>query len=306
MRLEFAKLNGLGNDFVFVDNRDGSVKLAEEQVKAVCDRHFGVGADGVILVEESPREECAAYMHYINSDGTLAQMCGNGVRCFAKYLVDRGMVDPSSGSFVADTLAGPKPIRFAVDASGSMTSATVDMGRPVLDPAEVPVCAQPNATLEGLGQCLLDFPIDSPWGSFEFTAVSMGNPHAVCFVDDWDALPDELFDGSGRKSLDSLDIDRIGSFYESNPVFPEKANIEFAQVDGDVVRMRVFERGCGETLACGTGACATRVAAALTNRASRCGTVALKGGDLHIDWTDGGNVLMTGPAEEAFVGTLEA
>lgn len=304
MTLEFAKLNGLGNDFVFVDNMDGSISVTEEQVKAICDRHFGVGADGVILVERSPREECAAYMHYINSDGTLAQMCGNGVRCFAKYLVDRALVDPASGSFVADTLAGPKPISFETDDAGAMTTATVNMGMPVFDPASVPVDAQPNFTSPEPGPCLVDFPVDSPWGEFMFTCVSMGNPHAVCFVEDWNSLHDELFADPARKSLDSLDLDRIGAYYESNPVFPEKANIEFATVVGDVVKMRVFERGCGETLACGTGACATRVAAALTGRASRNGVVALKGGDLLIEWTEGNDVLMTGPAEESFVGVL--
>ncbi len=305
MATEFAKLNGLGNDFVFIDNLDGATALSDDQVRALCDRHFGIGADGVILVDASPREECAAYMHYINADGTLAEMCGNGVRCFAKYLVDRGIVDPRSGSFVADTLAGPKPISFEVDAQGALTEATVDMGAPILDPALVPVDAQPNAATDDGTPCVRDLPLESPWGTFSFTAVSMGNPHAVCFVDDFAALPDELFCDPAAKSLRTFDVDRVGAFFESHPAFPEKANIEFAEVRDGGISMRVFERGCGETLACGTGTCATQVAAALTGRAPRRGTVSLLGGDLRIDWDEGGTVLMTGPAAESFRGTVE-
>lgn len=305
-KLDFCKMNGLGNDFVFIDNLSGSLELGEDEVAYLCDRHFGIGADGVILVSPSPREECAAYMHYINADGTLAQMCGNGVRCFAKYLVDRRVVDPAEGRFVADTLAGPRPIAFEVDESGLMTAATVDMGRPILDPATIPVAADAGMTSEGGERFVGNAPIASPWGAFAFTAVSMGNPHAVTFLEDVDVMPDELFStGRGGKSLDTLRLDLIGAFYESNPVFPEKANIEFAVVEADGIRMRVFERGCGETLACGTGACATSVAAALTGRAPRKNTVHLLGGDLEIDWTDDGRVLMTGAAEESFSGTIE-
>ena len=127
MQLEFAKLNGAGNDFVMVDDLADRITLTPEQVAQICDRHFGVGGDGVILVKPSPRPECAAYMDYYNSDGTKAQMCGNGVRCFAKFLVDRGIVDPASGAFVADTLAGPKPIQFSLDEQGKLATATVDM-----------------------------------------------------------------------------------------------------------------------------------------------------------------------------------
>ena len=146
MELSFTKLNGAGNDFVFVDDFSSEIELTTSQVSWLCDRHFGIGADGVILVRPSVRPECAAYMHYINSDGTLAQMCGNGVRCFAKFLVDRGYVQASDGSFVADTLAGPKPISFTVDDEDKMIQATVDMGHPILEPSEVPVNAKANGT----------------------------------------------------------------------------------------------------------------------------------------------------------------
>lgn len=304
MELTFTKLNGAGNDFVFVDDLSSEIELTTSQVAWLCDRHFGVGADGVILVRPSERPECAAYMHYINSDGTLAQMCGNGVRCFAKFLVDRGYVQPSDGAFVADTLAGPKPISFTIDDEGKMTQATVDMGHPILDPQTVPVSAEANAQSATGVAYAGDIAIESPWGPFAFTCVSMGNPHAITFIEDFEALPDELF-ASDEKTLATLDLEKIGAFYESNPIFPEKANIEFASITERGIEMRVYERGCGETLACGTGACATCVAAALTDRASRENDLILRGGVLHIHWTDDDHVMMTGPAAEAFEGTVE-
>lgn len=304
MELTFTKLNGAGNDFVFVDDLSSEIELTTSQVAWLCDRHFGIGADGVILVRPSERPECAAYMHYINSDGTLAQMCGNGVRCFAKFLVDRGYVQPSDGAFVADTLAGPKPISFTVDDEGKMTQATVDMGHPILDPQTVPVSVEANAQSTTGVAYASDIAIESPWGPFAFTCVSMGNPHAITFIEDFEALPDELF-ASDEKTLATLDLEKIGAFYESNPIFPEKANIEFASITERGIEMRVYERGCGETLACGTGACATCVAAALTDRASRENDLILRGGVLHIHWTDDDHVMMTGPAAETFEGTVE-
>ena len=303
MELSFTKLNGAGNDFVFVDDLSNEIELTTSQVSWLCDRHFGIGADGVILVRPSERPECAAYMHYINSDGTLAQMCGNGVRCFAKFLVDRGYVQASDGSFVADTLAGPKPINFTVDDEGKMTQATVDMGHPILEPSEVPVNAKANATSPAGAAYTREIEIDSPWGPFAFTCVSMGNPHAITFINDFNTLPKDLFT-SEERSLATLDLEKIGAFYESNPVFPEKANIEFAHIGDKGIEMRVYERGCGETLACGTGACATCVAAALTERTGRENDLILRGGVLHILWTEDDHVMMTGPAAEAFEGTV--
>lgn len=305
MKREFAKLNGLGNDFVFFDDREDALELSTEQVRRLCDRHFGIGADGVILVRPPVSAGAAAYMHYINSDGTLAQMCGNGVRCFAKYLVDRGIVDAASGRIVVDTMAGPRPITFSVDAKGRMTDATVDMGAPILDAASVPTAAQPNAVNADGESFVCDLPVSSPWGTFAFTCVSMGNPHAVCFVEDWEALPDELFADPAEKSLAGFDVACAGAFFETHELFPEKANIEFASVGAKAISMRVFERGCGETLACGTGACATGVAAALTGRAGRSNDVRLLGGTLRIAWEDDGHVLMTGPARESFAGMVE-
>ena len=222
MELSFAKLHGLGNDFVFIDDRDCALDLTDEQVSYLCDRHFGIGADGVILVRPALSEEGDGYMHYINADGTLAQMCGNGVRCFAKYLVDRELADVASGSLVADTLAGPRPIAFSVDAEGKMTEATVNMGAPILDPVLVPVDAAPDSRATDGAPYVGHLRLDSPWGTFEFVCVSMGNPHAVCLVDDWAALPDELFPAGAEKSLSTLRIDLPGPFFETHPVFPEK------------------------------------------------------------------------------------
>ena len=304
MELDFAKLHGLGNDFVIIDDRERTIELAAEQVVRLCDRHFGIGADGVILVRPSEDPACAAYMHYINADGTLAQMCGNGVRCFAKYLVDRELVAPDARELVADTLSGPKPIGFEVDGKGKLVCATVDMGRPVLDPAAVPVRAEANAESEQGMPYVRELPLESPWGVFSFTCVSMGNPHAVCFVEDWEALADELFADPSDKRLATLDLDRIGAFFEAHEAFPEKANIEFVTVGAGGLAMRVYERGCGETLACGTGACAVQVAALLTGHAGCENDVDLRGGTLHIAWGDDGRVRMTGPATESFNGKV--
>ncbi len=305
MKLDFFKMQGLGNDFVFIEDMEGELNLTDDQVRFICDRHFGIGADGVVLVRPSARSECAAYMHYINADGTLAEMCGNGVRCFAKYLVDREYVDPRAGCLVADTLAGPKPIEFEVDEQGKLTVATVDMGTPVLDPSDIPVDAPADGTYAQDAPCVRALTLASPWGDFTFTCVSMGNPHAVCFVDDWNMPPDDLFNDMGEKSLGNLEVDLLGAYFESHEAFPEKANIEFAKCVGSHIALRVFERGCGETLSCGTGACAVDVAAALTDRAGRENDVVLLGGTLHVNWRDDDHVMMTGGATEVFTGSIE-
>lgn len=304
MKLEFTKLNGLGNDFVFVDDMDQRIDLTASQVAFLCDRHFGIGGDGVVLVRPSSRPECAAYMHYINSDGTLAEMCGNGVRCFTKFLVDNGYVDPKAGSYVADTKRGPLPISFQLDDEGKMSVASVDMDEPILEPALVPTSLAASGVSDQGVSFVKEAKVDSPWGTFAFTCVSMGNPHAICFFDDIESLPDDWFLGDA-KCLDSFDLNRIGAFFEKNPVFPAKTNVEFIVPAEDGLHMRVFERGCGETLACGTGACASLVAAVLTGRSGRTNKVHLRGGILDITWSDNNRVIMTGPATKAFTGTIE-
>lgn len=318
-RRPFAKLHGLGNDFVFFDDRDTALDLSVEQVRHLCDRRFGIGADGVILVRPSQEEGCDGLMYYINADGTLAQMCGNGVRCFAKYLVDHRIVDPEQHTLTVETLAGPRAIRFATDEEGKLTEATVDMGIPILDAASVPVdvTAADDATQAVLAERAVRprggngcttatvLTLEHPSGArFPFLCVSMGNPHAVCLVDDWNALPASLFKG-GAPSLETFDVDAVGAYFESHGAFPEKTNVEFACVGPEGIAMRVFERGCGETMACGTGACATLAAAAITGRSERENDVLLRGGTLHILWDEADHIIMTGPATEAFTGEVE-
>ena len=303
VELNFKKMHGLGNDFVMIDNMDRSIELSADQVRSICDRHFGIGADGVILVEPSNTGD-DGFMNYINSDGSFAQMCGNGVRCFAKFLVDSGYIDTDSKSVAASTRAGTKNIVITRDENGRMVEAVVDMGAPELDPVKVPIRAVANAVADDDTPFVGELSVPSLWGDFSFTAVSMGNPHAVCFLDDIEAIDDALFADPSNKTLDSLNLNLIGAFYESNEIFPEKTNVEFAVVGDDSISMRVYERGCGETLACGTGACATGVAACLTKRAGRKNEIILKGGMLDIDWRDDGHVHMTGPAAHSFSGTI--
>jgi len=305
MRIDFVKMHGLGNDFIVIDDFSEEIELSAGEVAVLCDRNFGVGANGVILVRPSKSAECIAYMHYINADGSLSAMCGNGIRCFAKYLVDRGYAHASSGQFVADTLSGHKPLSFELDDDELMRAVTVDMGLPDFALESIPVSLEANTQsgegLRFIGEAALP---GAPEG-LRFTCLSMGNPHAVCFLDDVEALPESLFVDGGARSLDTLDLARIGPALGGSAAFPQGANIGFASVDEEGIRLRVFERGCGETLACGTGACAAHVAACLTGRARRAGDVILKGGRLHIAWDENGHVLMSGPATEVFSGSID-
>ncbi|MDR2493372.1 MAG: diaminopimelate epimerase [Coriobacteriales bacterium] len=327
MRLDFIKMHGAGNDFVMVNNLSGEIELASGQVRLLCDRHRGIGADGVILVSPSERPECAAFMDYRNSDGTLAEMCGNGVRCFAKYLVDHGLVSAQAGGegrFVAHTRAGSRPVSFTVNSEGLLLSATVDMGTPAFDPADIPTTLASNAQAGGSPAVVASMAVTS-FGEFRLTCVSMGNPHAVLFVDD--VCPDEAERFAADPS--GFPVEQLGRQLEScTELFPRKANIEFVAVMPDSqdaagaagadagadgggghasahLRMRVYERGVGETLACGTGACAAAVASALTGRTGRSCVVHLPGGELLVEWRDDGHVLMTGPATSVYSGTIE-
>jgi diaminopimelate epimerase len=280
--LTFAKMNGLGNDFVFIEDLDEALDFSPEAVSWFCDRHFGIGADGLILVRPATTTEADFYMHYYNADGSLAEMCGNGARCFAKYLVDRGLVGPEASSLTIETLGGLKPVTFTRNSDGTLDTATVDMGVPELAPDKIPTTFD--------GEQVYECPIETPWGDVRVTAVSMGNPHAIIWVEDTDAAP----------------VDTVGPFIENHERFPNATNVEFAQlVDDATVRLRVWERGVGETLACGTGACATAVAGTLSCRTGRDAVVELPGGDLHIRWHENGRVYMTGSAAFSFAGTIE-
>jgi diaminopimelate epimerase len=263
--VEFVKAHGTGNDFVVVEDLADRHRLTPELVRVICDRHFGIGADGLIRI--APGTRAPFFMDYRNADGSLAEMCGNGVRVVGKYLGDRGYV---AGSFDLETRAGVKHLELHADDSGCIDRVTVDMGAPRLDGEQ--------RTLEVDGQTVTA------------TCLSMGNPHAVVFVDDVDKAP----------------VTSLGPKLETHPAFlPAKTNVEFAQVvDRAVVRQRTWERGVGETLACGTGACAVAVAAQVRGLAGHPLTIELRGGRLELDWAPGGTVRMTGPAREVAHGTL--
>lgn len=274
MKLQFAKYQGTGNDFILVDGLAGLPVFDWPAAAAfLCDRHYGVGADGVILVE--PGKQAPYAMRVINADGSEPEMCGNGIRCVARWLHDTGKV--GAGSFDVETGAGV--IRPAVLPDGQVR---VDMGKPRLTRADIPMAGPPD-------EQVIEEPLGAGFGTVLVTAVSMGNPHAVMFVPDVDRIP--LADWGPR--------------IERHEMFPDRTNVEFAQVMGpNHANMRVWERGSGVTLACGTGACATLVAGVLTGRMAREATIHLPGGPLHIHWDDEDHVWLTGPAEPVYTGEV--
>ncbi len=284
MKLAFTKAQGAGNDFIMIEDLKAELDLSPEAIELLCDRNFGIGADGLILVRPATLPEADCFMLYYNSDGTTAEMCGNGIRCFAKYVVDRSLVPHEDDKLAVETLAGLRPVECFRGEDGLVESVKVDMGEPILDPEMVPT------TLRGAdGGRVLDVPLETLAGTFEVSVVSMGNPHCVIFVDD----PDEV------------DVETIGSIIEIADEFPNHTNVEFASVEGNRIKLRVWERGVGETLACGTGACATMVAALLTGRAGREVVVELPGGELNILWGPDVHIHMTGPAREVFEGSVD-
>ena len=265
--MDFVKAHGTGNDFVVIPDLDGRLEIGPELVRAICDRHFGVGADGLIRI--APGRAAPFFMDYRNADGSVAEMCGNGVRVVAKYLGDRGL---AGDVLDLETRAGVKRLELERDARGRVARASVDMGAPAFDESELP-----GVPLEAGGQTWLA------------TCVSMGNPHAVVLVDDVDTAP----------------VTTIGPLLETHPRFPNRTNVEFVQVvEPGLVRQRTWERGVGETLACGTGACAVAVATQLRGLAGERVTVELRGGRLELAWAPGRSVRMTGPAREVATGTL--
>lgn len=282
MQLTFTKMNGLGNDFIVIDDRDSTIDMTPDAVAWFCDRHFGIGGDGLILVRPAVNPDADYYMHYHNADGSLAEMCGNGARCFAKYVVDHGLVPGEATSLVIETFGGLKPVTFTRDDDGRLVTATVDMGVPLFAPEQIP------ADFEG--SLIYDCPLDTPFGTFDLTAVNMGNPHVIIWVEDLDGAP----------------VETVGPFIATHERFPHGTNVEFAQlIDPTTIRMRVWERGVGETLACGTGACAVLVAGTLSCRVGREATIELPGGELEIRWHENDHVYMTGSAAVSFIGTVE-
>ncbi len=269
--LVFTKMQGTGNDFIVVDARTNDADRVIRNARFLCDRRFGIGADQLLLVRSSQRADFQ--MQIFNADGSEVEMCGNGIRCFARYLRDRGLTDKAT--IQVETLAG------IITPTLQRELVSVDMGEPILDGPAIPV------TLEGrvIGQ-----PIEVGKQTYTMTCVSMGNPHCVIRVDDVVGIP----------------VKEVGAAIESHPLFPNRVNVEFVQIlSRKEIRMRVWERGAGETLSCGTGACASVVASVLNDWTGREVEVHLAGGDLQIRWAPDNHVILTGPGQEVFTGTIE-
>ncbi len=283
--MKFTKMQGLGNDYVYVDCFSEQVADPSAAAVKVSDRHFGIGSDGLILI--CPSDVADFEMQMYNADGSRGEMCGNGIRCLGKYVYDNGLTDKTD--LTVETLAGIRRLELTVE-GGKVTKVKVDMGKPELTPEKIPILV-PEEVSEDAAWQLVDVPIQVNDSDYRMTGVSMGNPHAVVFVDD----------------VDGLDLEQIGPGFEHHPWFPNRINTEFVQVlDRGQVKMRVWERGSGETFACGTGACAVTVAGVLNGLTDEEITVHLLGGDLQIRWDEeSGTVYMTGPAEIVFRGEIE-
>ena len=275
--IKFTKMHGLGNDYVYIDSINQTIENESSLAKFVSNRHFGIGSDGLILICKSDIADFK--MRMFNSDGSEAEMCGNGIRCVGKFVYDKGLTDKTTVKI--ETLAGIKTLALNTK-DGKVETARVDMGEPILEAEKIPVISKehPVKNLE----------LEAENKKFTFTCVSMGNPHAITIVE----------------NTKEFDVEKYGKILEVDKAFPKKANIEFAQiVDKQNIKMRVWERGAGETLACGTGACATAVACNLNGLTDRKVNIELLGGTLNIEWNEKDNhIYMTGPAITVFDGEL--
>ena len=276
--MRFTKMQGLGNDYIYVNCLEETVPDPVETARKISDRHFGVGSDGLVLI--LPDEEADFRMRMFNSDGSESEMCGNAARCVGKYIHDRGLCDKEEIRLM--TGAGIKNLKLTVR-DGRTESVRVDMGEPILEAERIPT------TLTGLK--VVNTPLEVLGVTYGVTCVSMGNPHAVIFVED----------------ADQFDVHTVGPVIENYPLFPRKTNVEFVTVkDRENLRMRVWERGAGETMACGTGACATLVATVLNGLCERKAILQLNGGPLTVEWDPETNhVFQEGPAEFVFDGSIE-
>ncbi len=273
--IKFIKMHGIGNDYLYIDARRKKIKNVEDLSRKMSHRNFGVGSDGIILILNSTAADFK--MRIFNADGSEAEMCGNGIRCFAKYLYDHGLTKKKK--IAIETLAGIKHVELTTR-HDKVSKVRVDMGEPILLRERIPMKGDPGMVIDE------ELPLDGV--KFNITAVSMGNPHAVIYVDDVDNFP----------------VHKYGPMIENHPSFPKKTNVEFVQIlnEREVIQ-RTWERGSGETMACGTGASAVTVAGILTKRTGRSIIVHLKGGDLEIEWNETDNhVYMNGPAVEVFEG----
>ena len=275
--IKFTKMEGLENDYVYMDAINQKIENRSELARFVSNRNLGIGSDGLILIEKS--EVADFKMTMFNSDGSQAEMCGNGIRCVAKFVYDKGMTDKTT--LKIETLAGIKILELNVE-DGKVKTVRVDMGEPILEAEKIPVISTEKPVKNLI--------LKAQDKEFRFTCVSMGNPHAITIVDD----------------TESFDVKKYGEELEVNKAFPRRANVEFVQiVDKNTIKMRVWERGAGETLACGTGACATAVACNLNGLTDRKVTIKLLGGNLKIEWNaENNHVYMTGPATTVFEGEL--
>ncbi len=275
--MDFTKMHGIGNDYVYVNDLDEKILDPAAVAKFVSDRHFGIGSDGLILIR--PSDKADFMMRMYNADGSEGAMCGNGIRCFSKFVYDKGLTDKLT--LTVETKSGIKTIELKKEGN-EITGARVDMGMPILKTKEIPMIWPAE-------ECI-NQPLEVNGQIYQVTAVSMGNPHIVTFVDD----------------TKGIEIEKIGPFFEHHEVFPERVNTEFIRIiDEETIEMRVWERGSGETLACGTGACAAAVAAHLNGHTGRRVTVKLLGGDLLVEWDEGtGMVYLSGSATTVFEGTI--
>ena len=276
--MRFTKMHGLGNDYVYVNGFQEKIENPSEVAKYVSDRHFGIGSDGLILI--NPSEVADFEMEMYNADGSRGEMCGNGIRCVAKYVYDYGLTDQTQIS--VETLGGIKYLDLTVQ-DGKVALVKVDMGSPILKPECIQILAE--------GDMVVNEPIVAGRMEYRMTGVSMGNPHAVVYMD----------------QIQDLDIERIGPLFENHERFPNRINTEFVKfIDRHTLEMRVWERGSGETMACGTGACAVAVASVLNGLTEEKVTVRLLGGDLQIEWDrEKDKVYMTGPATTVFDGEID-
>jgi diaminopimelate epimerase len=280
--MRFAKYHGTGNDFIMVEDLDGELSLGPAIIAALCDRHRGIGADGLIRIVRGTSEDGADFfMDYSNANGEVAEMCGNGIRCLAKYVRDRALTESNEIDVI--TRAGLKHLVLETE-DDQVRRVTVDMGSPALERKAIPMDGEPTETF--LGQ-----PLVAGGRQFIASAISMGNTHCVLFL------------GVGD-DLDSFDVRGVGSEVERRPEFPNRTNVEFVTVLDGRIHLRVWERGSGETMACGTGACAALVACALSGRTGRQAEVEFPGGLLKVEWRDDDHVFLTGPAVFVFEGEV--
>lgn len=276
--MKFTKMQGLGNDYVYVNCFEEKIENPPAVARYVSDRHFGIGSDGLIMI--NPSEVADFEMEMYNADGSRGEMCGNGIRCVAKYVYDYGLTDKTQIS--VETLGGIKYLDLTVE-DGKVVLVKVDMGKPELKSDLIPIISE--------NEKVIDEPIEVDGQVYHMTGVSMGNPHTVIYVDD----------------VKNLDLEKVGPKFENHERFPKRINTEFVHcIDRNTVEMRVWERGSGETLACGTGACAVAVASILNNLTDTRVTVKLLGGDLQIEWDlEKNHVFMTGPAKVVFDGVID-